>query len=367
MIRVGVAILSRMIYNGRKLQVIQTKSMQCLSTSMAIAVLLFIALAILGCIATNTSDSADSESTHITLVSNEQSSPGFTLDNVPKYMGKAFVEANGNIPYFSDDDLSCDSFETYSALDSLGRCGPAYALIGPETMPSAKRSNIGMVKPSGWQISKYDWIDGQYLFNRCHLIAYSLAGENDNPLNLITGTRSMNVLGMLPHEEQIASYVHETGNHVLYRVSPLYDGDNLVASGVLMEAESVEDRGEGISFCVWCYNVEPGVVVDYATGDNRTGNPEKESYHEPISAIAPDASDVTNGAVGIEGGTEEDFNAAGLDSEVKTYVLNTHTYRFHYPGCPSAADIKEKNKQVFGGTRKEVLEKGYEPCGACMP
>jgi len=215
-----------------------------------------------------------------------------------------------------------------------------------------------------YQISEYDWIDGRYLFNRCHLIAYSLAGENENPQNLITGTRSMNVLGMLPQEEKVASYVRETGNHVLYRVTPLYDGDNLVASGVLMEAESVEDRGAGVCFCVWCYNVEPGVVIDYATGDNRASD----------SGKGPSGESAAQGAEEGPCAVEENENAeadsvstTASASEVRTYVLNTNSHRFHYPNCPSVGDMKEKNKLVFEGTREEILEKGYEPCGICKP
>ena len=330
---------------------------------LALAAVLLVALVLFGGIGTNVSGFAG-KSSQTVLTGSERNAAGFSLGDAPAYAGKPFVEVNGNTPYFSEEDLSRGPFETYSALDSLGRCGPAYALIEPDTMPSAKRGSIGMVKPSGWQISEYDWIDGRYLFNRCHLIAYSLAGENENPQNLITGTRSMNVLGMLPQEEKVASYVRETGNHVLYRVTPLYDGDNLVASGVLMEAESVEDRGAGVCFCVWCYNVEPGVVIDYATGDNRAS----DSGKGPSGESAAQGSEEGSSAVEENKNAEADSTSTAASvSEVRTYVLNTNSHRFHYPNCPSVGDMKEKNKLVFEGTREEILEKGYEPCGICKP
>lgn len=194
--------------------------------------------------------------------------PPFSLDQVPPYAGEPSVTINGNEPFFTEGDLGRESFQDYSELDRLRRCGVAFALVGPETLPTTKRESIGMVRPSGWQIARYSWVDGEYLFNRCHLIAYMLTGQNANERNLITGTRSLNVDGMLPLELLVSSYVHHTGNHVLYRVTPLFEGRNLVASGVLMEAESIEDGGDDVRFCVWCYNVEPGVEIDYATGEN---------------------------------------------------------------------------------------------------
>ena len=184
------------------------------------------------------------------------------LADIPEYAGSAYCEINGNVPAFGDDELVTDAFENYSDLDSLGRCGAAYANICKEIMPTEERGAIGMVKPSGWHTVKYnDRIDGNYLYNRCHLIGYQLAGENANEKNLITGTRYLNVTGMLPFENEVADYVESTGNHVLYRVTPVYDGDNLVASGVQMEAESVEDKGAGVSFNVYVYNVQPGVLI----------------------------------------------------------------------------------------------------------
>jgi len=192
-----------------------------------------------------------------------------SLDAIPAFTDQPYVTVNDNKPFFKADELNTTVFETYSELDSLGRCGVAYANICQELMPTEERGSIGQVKPTGWQVSKYDFVDGKYLYNRCHLIGFQLAGENANKQNLITGTRYLNVTGMLPFENMVADYVKETDHHVLYRVTPLFDGSNLVASGVLMEAESVEDQGAGVMFCVYCYNSQPGVVIDYATGENR--------------------------------------------------------------------------------------------------
>lgn len=191
------------------------------------------------------------------------------LQDIPFYVSQPYVEINNNVPLFEDSDLTTESFERYSELDSLGRCGVAYANISRETMPTEKRGSIGQVKPSGWQTVKYDFVDGKYLYNRCHLIGYQLSGENANEKNLITGTRYMNTEGMLPFENMVADYVKETNHHVLYRVTPLYDDHDLVASGVVMEAKSVEDNGAAIEFHVFVYNVQPNVTIDYATGKSK--------------------------------------------------------------------------------------------------
>ena len=195
-----------------------------------------------------------------------------SLDDIPEYSGEPYVEINGNEPDFPDDGSGEESFETYSELDSLGRCGVAYASVGTDLMPTGERESISQVKPTGWQTVKYEHVDGKYLYNRCHLIGYQLSGENANERNLITGTRYMNVEGMLPFENMVADYVKETDCHVLYRVTPVFEGDNLLANGVQMEAYSVEDEGESISFNVFVYNVQPGVSIDYATGDNAKGD-----------------------------------------------------------------------------------------------
>lgn len=191
-----------------------------------------------------------------------------SVQDVPEFSSDVYVVINNNTPEFSESDYTTTSYEFYSELDSLGRCGYAMACIGQDLMPEEARESISSVYPSGWDNNPYDFVDGGYLYNRCHLIGFQLTGENANERNLITGTRYMNVEGMLPFENMVADYVKETGNHVLYRVTPIFDGDNLVARGVQMEAWSVEDSGEGICFHVYCYNNQPGVTIDYATGEN---------------------------------------------------------------------------------------------------
>lgn len=269
----------------------------------------------------------------------------FSLSDIPAFSGTPYVVVNDNIPYFSDEELSAASFEDYSELDSLGRCGVAYASIGQDIMPTEERGPIGHIKPSGWQTMKYDFVDGKYLYNRCHLIGFQLAAENDNEKNLITGTRYMNVDGMLPFENMVADYVKETGNHVQYRVTPVYEGDNLVASGVLMEAKSVEDRGEGILFNVFCYNAQPGVEIDYATGKSHIS--ETTTPAEPVPETSAQSS---------SGNTQE-----------VTYILNTNTKKFHRPDCSSISGMKEENKGTFTGNREELTQQGYEACKNCNP
>ena len=193
----------------------------------------------------------------------------FLLADIPAYTSSPYVEVNHNIPFFTEEELQSDEYESYSELDYLGRCGPAMAMIGIDMMPTQKRGSISMVKPTGWHLAKYDFIDGKYLYNRCHLIAYELSGENANVQNLITGTRYMNVVGMQPFEDKTAWYILRTGNHVLYRCTPIFEGDNLLATGVLLEARSIEDHGEGICFNVFCYNVQPNIKIDYHTGDHQ--------------------------------------------------------------------------------------------------
>ena len=204
---------------------------------------------------------------------NNSNTPSISVtEEIPQYTNEPFIVLNDNKPYFDKEDLTTQSFEDYSELDNLGRCGVAFANISTETMPKEERGYIGMIKPSGWHTKKYDFIDGKYLYNRCHLIGYQLSGENANEKNLITGTRYMNVEGMLPFENEVADYVEETENHVLYRVTPIFEGNNLVASGVKMEAKSVEDDGKGIEFNVFVYNVQPNVKIDYASGESELLN-----------------------------------------------------------------------------------------------
>ena len=192
-----------------------------------------------------------------------------SVEEIPPFSSDAYVAVNGNVPFFRPEEITDESYEEYAELDSLGRCGVTMACIGIDIMPTEDRGDIGSVKPTGWQSVKYDCVDGKYLYNRCHLIGFQLAGENANKRNLITGTRYLNIEGMLPFENLVADYVQETKNHVLYRVTPLFDGDNLVAHGVLMEGYSVEDEGEGVQFCVYAYNVQPGILIDYTTGESR--------------------------------------------------------------------------------------------------
>ena len=312
----------------------------------------------------NASDTQESQQvTSATDVPTGEGTSAFSLREIPAYSGTPYTEVNGNQPYFTEADLTTQSFETYSELDSLGRCGVAYANVGQDLMPTEPRGEIGAVKPTGWHLVKYDNVDGKYLYNRCHLIAYMLAAENANPQNLITGTRYLNVQGMLPFETKVCDYVKNTGNHVLYRVTPIFDGDNLLADGVLMEAYSVEDAGEGICFCVFAYNVQPGIGIDYATGDNWAEG--SGTYQSTVASVAeetPAPQPETDTAVQI---TPE--SSAPQESQGITYVLNTNTKKFHYPTCSSVNDMKEKNKQIYTGSREEVINMGYVPCKRCNP
>lgn len=256
------------------------------------------------------------------------------------YDGKPYVVINDNDPDFTDADMTTTSFESYGELDGLGRCTTAFANIGKDLMPAEKRGPIGEVKPTGWQTAKYDNVDGKYLYNRCHLIGYQLTGENANEKNLITGTRYLNVDGMLPFENMVADYIKETNNHVLYRVTPVFSGDNLVASGVQMEAESVEDNGDGILFNVYCFNAQPGIAIDYATGDS----------HQDDSIVAAASKSTT-----------------AAEANVQTYVLNTNTKKFHKESCNSAKSMDASNKKIYTGSRQELIDMGYEACGVCKP
>lgn len=257
---------------------------------------------------------------------------------IPEYNGKAYVEINNGIPLITKSDLTTDVFENYSDLDDLDRCGVAYANICKEIMPTEKRGSIGMVKPSGWHTVKYDCVDGKYLYNRCHLIGFQLAGENANEKNLITGTRYLNIEGMLPFENMIDDYVEETNNHVLYRVTPHFKGDNLVASGVLMEARSVEDND--LSFCVYAYNVQPGVTINYATGESFLDG-------EEIKDETSEESTITMGN--------------------ELYILNINSDKFHKPDCSSVDKMSEGHKEETKESRESLINRGYQPCKSCNP
>lgn len=342
-----------------------------------------------------------------------------TLNNLPAYSGEAYVELNDNVPSFSKKDMTSKAFEKYSELDDLGRCGVAYANVCRETMPTEERGNIGMIKPSGWQTVKYDNVDGKYLYNRCHLIGYQLTAENANEKNLITGTRYLNIEGMLPFENMVADYIDETENHVLYRVTPIFKDDNLLASGVQMEAYSVEDKGKGVSFNVYCYNVQPGIEINYSDGTSRladgtiasitlnyskyaltvgqsktlVASTSPESAAKNVTWYSSDSKVATvnkngkvtavkAGTVTITAKTSNGLKAtckvtvkAKLDTTVTnstsagnvTYVLNTNTKKFHLPNCSSVRDMKDKNKKEVSCSRDEVIDMGYVPCKRCEP
>lgn len=255
------------------------------------------------------------------------------LEDVPAFSGAPYVEIDGNQPAFSEAERTAESFETYSTLDELGRCGPAFACIGQDLMPTQERESISQVRPTGWQNAEYDFVDGGYLYNRCHLIGFQLTGENANERNLITGTRYMNVEGMLPFENMVADYVRETGNHVLYRVTPVFEAEELVARGVQMEAWSVEDEGDGVCFNVYVYNSQPGVEIDYKTGESRAAGAE--------STVEP--------------------------AQDETYILNVRSKKFHRPDCASVDSMREENRETFHGSREALIEQGYAPCGSCNP
>ena len=257
-------------------------------------------------------------------------SKSVALTDIPAFSGEPYVVIDENQPDFPEADFTNKSFEKYSELDALGRCGPAYANVGVETMPTEKRGNIGQVKPTGWQSIKYDFVDGKSLYNRCHLIGFQLTAENANKQNLITGTRYMNVDGMLPFENMVADYVKETKNHVLYRVTPVFEGDNLVANGVQMEAKSVEDDGAGVEFNVYVYNNQPGVTIDYATG---------ESWEDGQAPV----------------------------SKKTTYILNISTQKFHKEDCSSVKSISPENRKKYSGSRDDLIADGYTACGQCKP
>lgn len=258
----------------------------------------------------------------------------FALADIPQFSGQPYVVLDENVPYFTEDELVADVFEQYADLDLLGRCGQAFACIGKELMPTEDRGSIGQVKPSGWQTVKYDFVDGKYLYNRCHLIGFQLTGENANERNLITGTRYLNVEGMLPFENMVADYIKETGNHVLYRVTPIYEGNNLVVSGVQMEARSIEDDGDGICFHVYAYNCQPGVAIDYRTG-------ESSLVDEVPTTSAPQAT--------------------------TQYILNIKSKKFHRDNCKQGSDIQEDNRMVCYEERDTLIRQGYQPAGCCNP
>ena len=292
-----------------------------------------------------------------------------SLDNIPAFSGSPYVAINGNTPSFSSSEITTKSYEKYSSLDSLGRCSVVIACLGRDIMPTEERGNIGQVKPSGWQTVKYDFVDGKYLYNRCHLIGFQLSGENANTRNLITGTRYMNVQGMLPFENMVADYIKETDNHVMYRVTPVFKGRELVARGVQIEAYSVEDEGDGICFNVYCYNVQPGVEIDYATGKSALADEPTaqqttkivETTKSPETTRKPETTVQTT----AEQTAAQSTQAPNVAVVTKDFVLNTNSKKYHETWCRYSDQISPQNRQEYSGTADELEAQGYEPCKVC--
>lgn len=318
----------------------------------------------------NTTDTTEEGTSEITEIASENSSEAntteetteetsqyvnstcITIDEIPEYSGNAYVSINDNVPFFTDDEMITEAFEYYSDLDSLGRCGVAYANVCVDIMPTEERGEIGSVKPTGWHTVKYDIVSGKYLYNRCHLIGYQLSAENANTKNLITGTRYLNVEGMLPFENMVADYIKETNNHVLYRVTPIFAGENLLCSGVLIEAKSVEDNGAGILFNVYCYNVQPGITIDYLTGDS--------SLDETESSQASTGNDSQNTGTTTEESKEtETTTSASSDSTVMVHITDTGS-KYHRAGCRYLKSDTEV-------TLEKAKALGLTPCGSCNP
>ena len=257
------------------------------------------------------------------------------LTDIPEFNDEPYIVLNENVPMFTEEETaSTEIFEDYSDLDRFGRCGIAYANLHQSIMPTEDRESIGMIKPSGWKTAKYDFVDGKYLYNRCHLIGFQLAGENANEKNLITGTRFLNVEGMLPFENMVADYLKETNNHVLYRVTPIFKDNELVARGVTIEAYSIEDHGEGIQFYVYCYNNQPKVEINYQTGESKE----------------------------IASSSENEPN----DSEKRTFVVNKNSKKFHEEDCANANKISDKNREGIESDVNSLIEQGYEPAQCCV-
>ena len=329
-------------------------------------------------------------------------------DAVPEYSGEPYVQLDGNVPSFTEEELEAARsacFEDYGALDPFGRCTGATACVGPATMPARgeERESISDIKPTGWQSSRYSFIDGESLYNRCHLIAWMLGAENANPRNLITGTRYMNTQGMLPFETAIADYIDATGKPVIMRVTPDFREGDLVARGVRMEAHSVDDDGHAISFNVYCYNVQPGVAIDYSSGCNWLDDSDSSAAGDAAvadeafkddgaeesagSSSSPDAPAATleerqtfggasaggdsSSGIGSGAATSQDpstdLGYGSTSAQSRAYVLNTRSHRFHLPECPGVNDISSSNRSDVTAVRDALLAEGYQPCGRCNP
>lgn len=275
-------------------------------------------------------------------------SSNITIDNIPAYSGDDYIILNNNVPNFSESDLTTTSFEEYAPLDDLGRCGVAYSNIGTDIMPTEKRESISSVKPSGWHSVKYDIVEGKYLYNRSHLIGYQLTAENANDRNLITGTRYFNATLMLPYENMVADYIKETNNHVLYRVTPVFEGNNLVATGVQMEAKSVEDNGEGIEFNVFVYNVQPGITIDYATGD---------------SALSGEEITNTSSSSNSNNTSNNSSNTTSSNNTTSTEEIiirgNSKSKIYHCPGQRDYENMADSDYLVNFNSEEEAISAGY--------
>ena len=313
-----------------------------------------------------------------------------TIADIPAYTGALCIDINHGEPGFTAQDETRGTFMQFSDLDFEGRCGTAFARIGPDTISNEKRGDISQVHPSGWVQRKYSFVDDGILYNRCHLIAHQLCGEDANERNLITGTRTFNVIGMLYYEELVGDYVRATGNHVLYRVTPLFAANDLVARGVQMEAKSIEDNGEAVQFNVFVYNVEPGVAIDYVTGESqesadtpavaskgegtittaaaaRAAQATGESGAHSSTGNAGESSDAGASGSGSSSTSANASDTASSSAEQHDYILNVKNKKFHLPTCSAVNDIAAANRQDFTGTRDELIAKGYSPCGICNP
>lgn len=289
----------------------------------------------------------------------ENTNTAFDPKSIPAYNGSPYIEVNDNMPFFTPGEIEgiTTSWENYSELDEYNRPQTAYAALSVDTMPAPdeKRGEIGQIKPAGWHTVKYpDVIPDLYLYNRCHLIGWQLCAENDNVLNLITGTRYLNVEGMLPFENMVADYIKDTGNIVLYRVTPCYTGKNLIADGVLIEAMSISD--EDCVFCVYCYNVQPGIEIDYTTGESHELNVEI-TPNEEFDNDFDKKEEIKDGSK-----TSDDISEASENS----YVINTNTQKIHKHTCKSVSDISDENKKYYDGDPEALIEKGYTYCKNCF-
>ena len=309
-----------------------------------------------------------------------------TIADIPAYTGALCIDINHGMPGFTAQDEARGTFMQFSDLDFEGRCGTAFARIGPDTISNEKRGDISQVHPSGWVQRKYSFVDDGMLYNRSHLIAHQLCGENANEKNLITGTRTFNAVGMLYYEELVGDYVRSTGNRVLYRVTPLFAANDLVARGVQMEAKSLEDNGEAVQFNVFVYNVEPGVAIDYVTGESwessETPQVTSKGSATVTTAAAARADKATagrsasngsgsgsgSGTASGNGGSSSGGTGGNQGvSEQQDYILNVKNKKFHKPDCSATSNISSANKQDFTGTRDQLIAKGYSPCGICKP